>query len=104
MEFPTVMNGTIPFPILGLLGGIFHFYSNFKRTFCKRTVKNQFKTPLIWFCTVCRCPTKKTLGLYRLKLIFNRPVRLEFYVWPEVLSVGMRAASALITQWMQRLV
>ena len=40
MELPTVMKWTSPFPILGLLGGIFHFYSNFKRNFCKQTVKN----------------------------------------------------------------
>ena len=25
---------------LGLFGGIFHFYSNFDRTFCKETVEN----------------------------------------------------------------
>ena len=26
--------------ILGLLSGIFHFYSNFKRILCKQTVEN----------------------------------------------------------------
>ena len=31
MYFPTPINWTSPFPILGLLGGIFHFHSNFKR-------------------------------------------------------------------------
>ena len=44
MEFPTAINWTIPFPILGLLGGILHFYSNFKRNSCKQTVEN-----LSWF-------------------------------------------------------
>ena len=33
MYFPILINWTSPFPILGLLGGIFHFYSNFKRNF-----------------------------------------------------------------------
>ena len=46
------------------------FYSNFKRQFCKQTVENLIRRRvlwrLIWFCTVCRCPTKKTLGLYGL--------------------------------------
>ena len=61
---------SLPFPFFGLLGGIFHFYSNFKRNFCKETVKNlirrRFLRGLIWLCTVCRCPTKRTLGLYGL--------------------------------------
>ena len=39
MEFPTIINWTGPFP--GLWGGIFHFYSNFKRAFCKQTVETQ---------------------------------------------------------------
>ena len=39
MEFPTIINWTGPFP--GLLSGIFHFYSNFKRAFCKQTVETQ---------------------------------------------------------------
>ena len=37
MNFPTLISRTAPFPILGVLGGIFHFYSNFDRTFCKQT-------------------------------------------------------------------
>ena len=40
MEFPTDINWNSPYPILGLLGGIFHFYSEFDRTFCKQTVNN----------------------------------------------------------------
>ena len=34
MKFPSIINWTSPFPMLGLLGGIFHFYSNFDRAFC----------------------------------------------------------------------
>ena len=54
--------------VLRLLGGIFHFYSNFVRTFWKQTVETLVRRRvlrrLIWVCTVCLCPTKKTLGLY----------------------------------------
>ena len=43
--------------ILGLLGGIFHFYSNFKRNFCLQIVENLIRCRilrhLIWFCTDC---------------------------------------------------
>ena len=34
MYFTILINCTSPFSILGLLGGIFHFYSNFKGDFC----------------------------------------------------------------------
>ena len=65
MYFPTLINWTSPFPILWLLGGIFHFYLNFQRNFCKQTVENLIRRRilrrLIWFCTVCRCSTKKLI-------------------------------------------
>ena len=67
MYFPILIDWTSQFPILWLLGGIFHFYSNFKRKFCKQTVENLIRRRvlrrLIWFCCVCRCPTKRTLWL-----------------------------------------
>ena len=60
-----------PFPILGLLGDILHFYSNFKRNFCLQTVENLIRRHvlrhLIWFCTVYRCPTKKDARLIWVK-------------------------------------
>ena len=37
--FPILINWTSPFPILGVLGGIFYFYSNFKMSFCKKIVE-----------------------------------------------------------------
>ena len=40
MEFPTDMNCTCPFPILGLLGGIFHLYSKFKGNFFLQFMEN----------------------------------------------------------------
>ena len=81
MYFPILINWTSPFPILGLLGGIFHFYSNFKRHFCKQTVENLIRCcvlpHLIWFCTVCRCPTKRMVGLYGLIINFLlNPIKL----------------------------
>ena len=68
MVFPPSINWTSQFPILGLLGGVFHFYSNFKRNFCKQTVENLIRgcvlRRLIRFCPVCPCPTKRMRGLY----------------------------------------
>ena len=70
MDSPIFIRRTSPFLIVGLLGGIFHFYSNFQRDFCKQTVENLIRCRilrcLIRFCTVCLCPTKRMLGLYRL--------------------------------------
>ena len=67
--FPICINWTSRFPNLGWLDAIFHFYSNSLRNFCKQSVENLIRhrvlRRLIWFCTVCRCPTKRTLGLYR---------------------------------------
>ena len=45
MNFPISIGKTNLFKILGVLCGIFHFYSNFKRNFCKQTVEN-----LIFHC------------------------------------------------------
>ena len=62
MYFPILINWTSPFPIVGLLGGIFHFYSDFKRNFCKQIVENLIRRHvlrrLILFCTVCDVPQK----------------------------------------------
>ena len=55
-------------PILNVLGGTFHFYSNFHRTFCKQTVETLIRRHvmwrLVWVCTVCQCLTNRILGLY----------------------------------------
>ena len=81
MYFPILINWTSPFPILWLLGGIFHFYSSFERNFCLQTVENLIRRRvlwrLIWFCHVCRCDTKRTLGLYR--LILSKHTRVCCY-------------------------
>ena len=70
MNFPISIGRTSLFQILGVVGGIFHFYSNFNRTFCKQIVVTLIRCRvlrrLIWVCTVCQCPTKRMLGLYGL--------------------------------------
>ena len=47
MHFPILINWMSPFPILGLLGGIFHLDSIFKRNFCKQTVENLAASDLV---------------------------------------------------------
>ena len=47
MYFPILINWISPFPVLGLLGGIFHFCSNFKRNFCKQTVENLIRRRIL---------------------------------------------------------
>ena len=77
--FPILINLTGPFPILGLLGDIFllFFFSKFKRHFCKQTVENLTRRRvlrrLIWYRTVCRGPTERTLGFLGLSTLFCRP-------------------------------
>ena len=59
----------------------FYFYPNFKRNFCRQTVENLIRhcilRRLIWFCNVCRCPTKRVLGLYGLMKISRRRMTVE---------------------------
>ena len=68
MDFPIPINWTSPFMFLGLLGGIFHFYSKLKRTFCMQTEETLNRCcvlwHLIWVCAVCLCPTKRMLCFY----------------------------------------
>ena len=70
INIPISIDRTSLFQMLGVLGGIFHFYSNLNRTFCKQTVvtliRRHILWRLIWVCTGCQCPTKRTLGLYGL--------------------------------------
>ena len=48
--------------------GKFKYHSIFKSIFCKQTVQNltrrRILRSLVWFFTVCRCPIKRTLCLY----------------------------------------
>ena len=54
-----------------MLGGIFHFYLSFNRKLCKQTVETLIRRRNLWrlisVCTICQCPTKRTLGIYGLK-------------------------------------
>ena len=60
-----------PIFILRVVGWHFSFYSNFDK-FGKQTVGTLISSHilwhLIWVCTVCLCPAKRTLNLYGLIL------------------------------------
>ena len=82
MEFPTLIYWISQFPFLGLLGGIFLFYSNFNRTLCKQTVgtlvRRRILRRLVWVYTVCLCPKERTLGLNGLnKCLLERFIALS---------------------------
>ena len=62
-----------------MLCGIFHFYSNFKTNFCIQKIRRRILRHLIRFCTVCRCPTNRTLCLQGLNK-FNRKVNVKFFL------------------------
>ena len=71
MKFPIIIGMTSLFQILGVLGEIFHFFSNSNRKFCEKTVETLIRRcrilrRLISVCAVSLCPTKRTLGLYGL--------------------------------------
>ena len=69
-NFPLILTGPVHFPFKPCWVVFFHFYSNFKRNFCKQTVENLIRRRvlrrLMWFCTVCRSATERTLGFYGL--------------------------------------
>ena len=71
MEFPTVINWTCKFPFLGLLGGIFHCYSNLDRTIYKQTVETLIRRRvfrrLIRVCTVYLFFYKSTIDIIGVK-------------------------------------
>ena len=54
-----------------MLGGIFHFYLSFNRKLCKQTVETLIRSRilwrLIWVCTFCLYPAKRTLVIYGFK-------------------------------------
>ena len=64
MDFPTIINWTNLFRILGFWGSMYQFPSNYESTFCKQTVetliRRRVSRRLTWVCTVWLCPTKWT--------------------------------------------
>ena len=67
------INWTSPYPFEGLLVLFFIFFQIlYNRKFCKQTVETLDQMPrfwgLIWVCTICIFPTKRTLGLNGLAL------------------------------------
>ena len=68
MKLPTFIKWTSPFSSSGLLGVVFHSYSNFNVTSCKQTAESLIRHSSLWHlilvCTICSCPTKRTLVLW----------------------------------------
>ena len=69
---PALISRMIPFPILGVLSGIYRRFPILNWTFCKQTVKilirYRIMRCLIWTCTVCIRPIKRTPCLYGLTI------------------------------------
>ena len=65
MEFPPLSIGRLYFEFKGcwVLSNL-HFLSNLKSIFCKQLVRDLIRRrvlrSLIWFCSVCRSPIKRT--------------------------------------------
>ena len=53
MDFPTIMNLTSPFPIVGLFGGIYSFYSNLKKNFCEQILDNLARHRVLHCLPIC---------------------------------------------------
>ena len=74
MKFHIFIGRTCLFQILGVLGGIFHFYSNLKRNFCKQTAENLMRRSVLASDLVLHClpmPHKRTSCLYGLIAYIN---------------------------------
>ena len=81
MDYAILIYWTSPFLILGVSGVFFHFYINFLQKSCMQTVKTLIRRMwrLIWVCTGCLGPKNGTLGLYGLKIAFQKdgPVNIR---------------------------
>ena len=69
MEFPSLIN----FRCKGSLGGTFHFYSNFDRTFCKQTVEILIRKSGVWSPLFAA----SGLGLHCLPMSHKKDARLK---------------------------
>ena len=85
---PILINWTSPFPILGVSGVLFHFYSISNRYSCLQTVKTLIKRRilrrLIWICTICLCSKNGMLGLYGLKIFLHSIYIFHCFGWIEL--------------------
>ena len=81
MNFSISIGRTGLFQILGVLGGIFNFYSNSNRTFCEKTVKTLIRRRilrrLIWVCAVFPMSHKKDARLIWVKSITHDHAKLR---------------------------
>ena len=72
MDYSILNNWTRLFPILGVFGAFFQFYSITNRNSCKHTVQTLIRRRvlrrLIWVCTDWLCPFCRTLSTVFWKL------------------------------------
>ena len=67
---------------------VFHFYSNFNRTFCKQTVKTLIRSHVLWrlswVCLVCLCLTEWTLYLNFGLIINQSRKQTNMYIFDKI--------------------
>ena len=74
---PLKPNGLVdePFAKFRAADGIFHFFPTDSIKLCKQILKilsRRRTMRLMRFCTICRCPIKRTIGLIKwVKMFFN---------------------------------
>ena len=101
MKLPTFIERTSPLSSSWLLGIVFHSYSNFNRTSCKQTVEILIRHCSLWrlilVCTMCLCPTKRTLGQYGLPIFVVYVTHINCIVYStNWIMIGYRA---VLTIW-----
>ena len=106
MYFSIIINWVNPFPILGLLGGIFHFDSICKRNFSLQTVDTLVRRHVMWrliyVSAVCLCPTKKTVGLNTLTCLvrkLNIDEQVGILLSRKPLRQGFRDEAHIAPRW-----
>ena len=72
MEYPTVINWNSLFPIKGLLGVSFHFYSNFDKTICKQKVETRSAASGLGLHCLTICLIKWMLCLNGISCLLRR--------------------------------
>ena len=81
VDYSITINWTSPFPMLGVSGVLFYFYSISNSNSCYQTVKTLIRRRvlrrLIWVCTVCLCPKTEFNNLRKI-ICLRKIVSLTF--------------------------
>ena len=86
----------------------FSFLFKFLKNFLFATSGEPDQMPLlrclIWFCTVCRCPTKRMLGLYGLRVLSNNQYQQRKAAKSTLLAIliELQRFSDLTTFWLRK--